>query len=83
MSDRVRSVKLEIKGIMMNGISADAPQVGCGIEGKEEFWEDMYRLMDSIPREERVLIRTDFNGHVGRRNGGYERVLGTARAEDN
>ena len=36
----------------------------------------MDELVDSIPREERMVIGADFNGHVGSGNMGDERVMG-------
>ncbi|XP_063598709.1 craniofacial development protein 2-like [Penaeus indicus] len=53
-----------------------APQVGCDREDKEEFWEKLDDLVQLIPREERLIIGADFNGHIGERNGGDERVMG-------
>ncbi|KAI5109468.1 hypothetical protein C0J45_0865 [Silurus meridionalis] len=38
VSDRVINVKLEVKGMMINVISAFSPQVGCEMEEKEKFW---------------------------------------------
>ena len=67
MSDRVMSVKLEIEGVMMNVISAYAPQVGCEMEEKEDFWSELDEVVESVSKEERVVIGADFNGHVGGR----------------
>ena len=76
MSDRVMSVKLEVEGMVINVISAYAPQVGCELEEKEEFWSELDEIMESVPREERVVIGADLNGHVGRGNRGDEEVMG-------
>ena len=75
-SDRLISVKIEIEGMIINVVSAYAPQVGCDMEEKEQFWGEMDELMESIPRDERVVIGADFNGHIGSGNRGDERVLG-------
>lgn len=40
MSDRVMSLKLEIKGVMFNVVSGYAPQIECELE-KEKFWLDL------------------------------------------
>lgn len=37
VSDRILSLKLEIKRVMMNVVSAYAPHVGCQLEEKEEI----------------------------------------------
>ncbi|KAI5609961.1 hypothetical protein C0J50_5633 [Silurus asotus] len=41
VSDKVMNVKLEVEGVMINAISAYAPQVGCEMEEKEKFWSDI------------------------------------------
>ncbi|KAK3508334.1 hypothetical protein QTP70_021474 [Hemibagrus guttatus] len=76
VSDRVMSLKLEIEGVMLNVVSGYAPQVGCELEEKERFWSELDEVMESIPTGERVVIRGDFNGHVGEGNRGDEEVMG-------
>ncbi|KAK3524804.1 hypothetical protein QTP86_007611 [Hemibagrus guttatus] len=51
-------------------------QVGCELEEKERFWSELDEVMESIPTGERVVIRGDFNGHVGEGNRGDEEVMG-------
>ncbi|KAK3529744.1 hypothetical protein QTP86_003009 [Hemibagrus guttatus] len=76
VSDRVMGLKLEIEGVMLNVVSGYAPQVGCELEEKERFWSELDEVMESIPTGERVVIRADFNGHVGEGNTGDEEVMG-------
>ncbi|KAK3520909.1 hypothetical protein QTP86_002418, partial [Hemibagrus guttatus] len=76
VSDRVMSLKLEIEGVMLNVVSGYAPQVGCELGEKERFWSELDEVMESIPTGERVVIGTDFNGHVGEGNTGDEEVMG-------
>ncbi|KAK3552112.1 hypothetical protein QTP86_000748 [Hemibagrus guttatus] len=76
VSDRVMSLKLEIEGVMLNVVSGYAPQVGCELEEKERFWSELDEVIESIPTGERVVIRADFNGHVGEENTGDEEVMG-------
>ncbi|KAK3573200.1 hypothetical protein QTP86_015121, partial [Hemibagrus guttatus] len=76
VSDRVMTLKLEIEGVMLNVVSGYAPQVGCELEEKERFWSELDEVMESIPTGERVVIETDFNGHVGEGNSGDKEVMG-------
>ena len=45
-------------------------------EEKDKFWTDLDEVVESIPKEERVVIGADFNGHVGEGNRGDENVMG-------
>ena len=45
-------------------------------EGEDKFWTDLDEVMESIPKEERVVIGADFNGHVGEGNIGNENIMG-------
>ena len=76
VTDRMMYMKLYIDGVMVTVISAYAPQVGCLMEEKDTFWTDLYEVLESIPKEERVVIGTDFNGHVGEGNRGNENIMG-------
>ena len=76
MSDRVMNIKLEMDGVMFNVVSGYAPQVGCELEEKDNFWLELDEVIQSIPRSERVIIGADLNGHVGEGNRGDEEVMG-------
>ena len=76
VSDRMMYMKLDIDGVMMIVISLYAPQVGCLMEEKDKFWTDLDDVVESIPKEERVVIGADLNGHVGEGNRGDENVMG-------
>ncbi|KAI5093469.1 hypothetical protein C0J45_16607 [Silurus meridionalis] len=76
VSDRVMIVKVEVEGMMINVISAYAPQVGSEMEEKERFWSELDEEVDGVPRKERLVIGADFNRHVGEGNRGDEEVMG-------
>ena len=54
-SDRIMSVKLAVGDLALNVICAYAPQVGCSVEEKDEFWQQMDEEVQAIPQEERVF----------------------------
>ena len=54
----------------MNVVSGYPPQVGYEMEEKEKYWSELDEVVESIPREERVVIGADFNGHVCEGNRG-------------
>ncbi|KAF7704710.1 hypothetical protein HF521_021782 [Silurus meridionalis] len=72
VSDRVMNVKLEVEGVMINVISAYASQVGYQMEEKEKFWIELNEVVEEVPRNKRLVIGADFNGHVGEGNRGDE-----------
>ena len=77
VSDRAMGIKLEIGGMILNVLSAYAPQVGCELEEKERFWQDMDELLEGVPmRGKGVVGGSDFNTHVGEGNQGDAEVMG-------
>ncbi|KAI5102018.1 hypothetical protein C0J45_7370 [Silurus meridionalis] len=76
VSDRVMNIKLQVEGLMINIISAYAPQVGCEMEVKEQFWSDLDEVVEDVPRKERLLIGAHFNGYVDECNRGDKEVMG-------
>ena len=76
VSDRLMAMKLEVNGFILNIVSAYAPQVNSSMEEKNDFWEDLDGLIESITTEERIVLGADLNGHVGKRNIGDEEIMG-------
>ena len=70
------AMKLEVKGSILNIVSAYAPQVNNSMEEKNDFWEDLDGLIESISREERIVLGAGFNGHVGEGSTGNEEIMG-------
>ena len=70
VSDRIISVKADIGGMMINIISVYAPQVGCDMEEKNDFYSELDETMAKIPNTERIVVGADLNGHVGEGNYG-------------
>ena len=76
VSDRLMTIKLEINRSILNIVSTYATQVNNSIEEKNDFWEDLDGLIESISKEERILLGTDLNRHVGKGNLGEEKIMG-------
>ena len=49
---------MELDGVMLNAISAYAPQVGCLREEKETFWLDLDETVEKISSNERTVVGT-------------------------
>ena len=76
VSGRLMAMKLEVKGSILNIVSAYAPQINNSMEEKNDFWEDLNGLIESISKEERIVLGADLNGHVGEGNIGDEEIMG-------
>ena len=70
------AMELEVKGSILNIVSVYAPQVNNSMEEKNDFWEDLDELIESLSKEERIVLGVDLNGHVGERNIGDEEIMG-------
>ena len=75
VSDRLMAMKLEVKGSILNIVSAYALQVNNSMEEKHDFLEDLDGLIESITKEERIVLGADLNGHVCEGNIGEEKIM--------
>lgn len=76
ISDRLMIIRLVVDGGRVSVVSAYAPQVGCSDEEKMKFWEMLEQALLEIPKEEKVIIGADLNGHVGKDRKGFMRQHG-------
>ena len=60
--DRIICLNMELDGVMLNVISAYAPQVGCIREEKESFWMNLDETVEKIPKNEKIVVGADLNG---------------------
>ena len=51
------------------------------MEEKNDFWEDLDGLIESISKEERIVHGADLNRHLGEGNIGDEEIMGRYGAE--
>ena len=62
--------------MLINIVSAYAPQLGCDEEEKVAFWADLEEVVEKIPGDERLVIGADLNAHVGEGNTNDKEVIG-------
>ena len=75
VSDRLMAMKLEVKESILNIVSAYAPQVNNNME-KNDFWEHLDGLIESVSKQERIVLGANLNGHVGKGNIGDKEIMG-------
>ena len=76
VSDRLMAIKLEVKGSILNIVSSYAPQVNNSMEEKNDFWKDLNELIESVSKEEKIVLGADLNEHVGKGNIGDKNIMG-------
>ncbi|XP_022014116.1 craniofacial development protein 2-like [Helianthus annuus] len=75
-NDRIMVLRLVLGKELVAVVCAYAPQVGLGDQEKREFWDCLDAVVGAIPREERIVIGGDFNGHIGKDSDGFPSVHG-------
>ena len=76
VNERIIIVKLQWNDRILHAISAYAPQKGRGDKCKEEFWNQLHEEVRKIPKEDKIWMGADLNGHIGKERVGYENVHG-------
>lgn len=72
----VRVMRLKLERVIFSVVSGCALRVGCELKEEGEFKIEVNKVMQSIPRSERVVIGADASGHVGTGNSVDEEVMG-------
>ncbi|KAD4177984.1 hypothetical protein E3N88_26575 [Mikania micrantha] len=75
-NDRIMMLRMVIGEEAIAVVSAYAPHVGLGENERKEFWDGMDEVMRNIPRDEKVCIGGDFNGHIGKKEDGFPMAHG-------
>jgi len=75
-SDRLMRVKIKVENRIINIVSASPPQTGCEEEEKEEFGDNLGRVIQNVPPLEVLWVGGDLNGHVGEGNTGSSECMG-------
>jgi hypothetical protein len=69
-------IKLIFGDLVLNVISAYAPQVGLSDDVKRQFWKDLEDMIRRVSNSEKLLIGGDLNGHIGIVRGGLRGYMG-------
>jgi hypothetical protein len=62
--DKIILVKLLVRDLVFNVISAYAPQIGLNENVKMQFWKELDAFVSSVSISEKLFIGGDLNGHV-------------------
>jgi hypothetical protein len=62
--DMLILVKLLVRDLIFNVISAYVPQIGLNESVKMQFWEELDALVSSVPIFEKLFIGGDLNEHI-------------------
>ena len=45
------------------------------MEGKNDFRQDLDKIIESVSKKDRIVLGTDLNGHVGEGNIGDDEIM--------
>ena len=76
VSDRLMDMNLEVKGSILNIVNAYAAQFNNSMKEKNNFLEDLNGLIESVLKEEGIVLNADLNEYVGEGNIGDEEIMG-------
>ena len=57
-------------------VSAYAPTLASPEDAKDEFYEQLDRVLTSVPYHHKLILMGDFNARVGRNSEAWEKILG-------
>ena len=75
VSHRLMAMKLEVKGSILNIVSTYAPKANNSMEEKNDFWQDLDGLIESVSKQEKIVLGADLNKYVGEGNIGEEEIM--------
>jgi hypothetical protein len=76
INDRVAYMRIDTSPIPTSLVSCYAPTNDYPDAVKDEFYDCLDNLMDSIPKEDYLVVLGDFNAQLGSRCNGEELILG-------
>ncbi|XP_072049980.1 uncharacterized protein [Amphiura filiformis] len=76
ISDRLAIMRLKVNSGFVTFISAYAPTMAYSDQAKEEFYEELDNIIQSVPRSDKLFLLGDFNARVGSDHAAWQKVLG-------
>jgi len=64
-SDQIIAIKVVVGSKILNVVSVYAPQMSLSDYIKKQFWEDLDRVIQDVPRSKKLFIGGDFNRNIG------------------
>jgi len=71
-SERVVMLKMVLDNGLLNVLTVYAPHSGKPENEKEDFWNELLRLVSCIPKNEMGALAGDMSGHARSSNVGYD-----------
>ncbi|XP_042878623.1 uncharacterized protein LOC122257418 [Penaeus japonicus] len=75
-SDRLMSIKIQVDNVVIDIASTYVPQIGSDEGEKDEFWDKLRSVIQSVPSLEVPWVCGGLNGHVGEGNKGSSDCMG-------
>ncbi|KAI3686673.1 hypothetical protein L1987_80356 [Smallanthus sonchifolius] len=75
-NDRIMVLRVVLGEEVVAIVSAYAPHVGLGDQERRDFWGSLDGVMRSLPRQDKICLGGDFNGHVGKESDCFSMVHG-------
>ena len=76
ISDRIISARFYSRYIKTSIIQVYAPTNEAEVEAKDDFYDQLQKVIDSVPKHDILVLMGDWNAKVGERQVGEERVMG-------
>ena len=76
ISDRIISARFYSRYIKTSIIQVYAPTNEAEVEAKDDCYDQLQKVIDSVPKHDILVLMGDWNAKVGERQVGEERVMG-------
>ena len=77
ISDRIIYARFFSKYVKLSIIQVYAPMNEANIEDKDNFYEQLQTVVDSVHKHDILLVMGDLNAKVGEDNEGYDNIIGS------